>query len=115
MQERIKEEITLIQQWFPDAEYHEEGYWVRIPSYSLPEGWSQSSTEVVFQVPVGYPGTPPYGIYVSSGLQFQSGRPDNYTEPAGSQPSLVRGGSSLGHQQVDSGDQLPISGKDRIC
>jgi len=86
MEERIKEEMRLIRQWFPDAEYHEEGHWVRIPSYSLPREWSQSSTEVAFQIPVGYPGTPPYGIYVPTGLQFQSSRPDNYMEPAGSQP-----------------------------
>jgi len=86
MQERIKEELTIIRQWFPDAEYHEEGHWIRIPSYSLREGWSQSSTEVAFQVPVSYPGTPPYGIYVPAGLQFQNSRPNNYTEPAGNQP-----------------------------
>jgi len=86
MQERIKNELTLIRQWFPDAEYHEEGHWVRIPSYPLPEGWSQSSTEVTFQIPVDYPGTPPYGIYVPAGLQFQNSRPNNYTEPAGNQP-----------------------------
>jgi len=88
MEERIKEELTLIRQQFPDAEYHEEGHWVRIPSYPLPEGWNRSSTEVAFQIPVdrGYPGTPPYGIYVPVSLRFQGARPDNYTEPASNQP-----------------------------
>ena len=89
MQERINEELNLIRQWFPGVEYHEEGYWIRIPSFHLPEGWNQSSTEVVFQVPIGYPGSPPYGIYVPIGIQFHNSKPDNYVEPAGNQPPFT--------------------------
>lgn len=86
MQERVEEELALIRQQFPDTEHYEEGHWVRIPSYPLPEGWNRPSTEVAFQIPIGYPGTPPYGIYVPAELQFQGTRPDNYTEPASNQP-----------------------------
>ena len=86
MQERIQEELALVRWEYPEAEYLEEGQWVRIPSYSLPEGWNRSSTEVAFQIPSSYPGTPPYGIYVPVGIQFNGVRPNNYTEPAGTPP-----------------------------
>lgn len=86
MQERIEEELALIRWRFPEAEYREEGQWVRIPSYSLPDGWNRSSTEVALQIPSGYPGTPPYGIYIPAGLQFKGATPQNYTEPAGNHP-----------------------------
>jgi len=88
MQERIEAELTLLRQRFSEAEYLELGHWVRIPSYPLPEGWTWSSTEVAFQIPVdrGYPGTPLYGIYVPSGIRFEGSQPDNYNEPAGTQP-----------------------------
>ena len=86
MQERIQEELALVRWEYPEAEYLEEGQWVRIPSYSLPEGWNRSSTEVAFQIPSSYPGTPPYGIYVPVGIQFNGVRPNNYTGPAGTPP-----------------------------
>ncbi len=41
---------------------------------------------MAFPIPVGYPGTPPYGIYVPAGILFNSMRPKDYTEPAPSQP-----------------------------
>ncbi len=63
-----------------------EGHWVRIPSYSMPPGWNRTATEAAFQIPVGYPGTPPYGFYVQAGLTFNGQRPNNYTEPAGNRP-----------------------------
>lgn len=88
MQERIEAEYAMLRQWFREAEYGEHGQWVRIPSYPLPEGWNRTSTEVAFQIPVdgGYPGVPPYGIYVPAGLEFQGALPDNYSEPAGTHP-----------------------------
>jgi hypothetical protein len=86
LQERISEELVLIRWKFPDVDYQEDGQWVHIPSYSLPSGWNRSSTEIAFQIPAGYPGTPPYGIYVPVGLQFKGAKPDNYTEPAGNHP-----------------------------
>lgn len=86
MEERIKKELELLLQRYPDLEYKEEGQWIRIPSYPLPEGWNRSSTDVAFQIPVaGYPGVPPYGIYTPTGLLFKQTKPDNYTEPAPTQ------------------------------
>lgn len=89
MQERIDAEVALIQSRYPDAEYREEGQWVRIPGYGLPEGWSRSATDAAFQIPAGYPGVPPYGIYVPSGLLFRDAPPDNCTDPAGTQPPFA--------------------------
>jgi len=86
MQERIQQELPLLRQRWPNVEYREEGNWVRIPSYALPNGWNREVTEVAFAIPVGYPGTPPYGISVPSGILFSGARPKDYTEPAPTQP-----------------------------
>ena len=86
MEERIHKELALLRQRYPDLEYKEESQWVRIPSYLLPAGWNRSTTDVSFQILVGYPGTPPYGIYTAAGLLFNGSRPDNYVEPAPTQP-----------------------------
>lgn len=89
MQERITQELALLRQRYPSLEYKEEGRWVRIPSYPLPEGWNLTPTDVAFQIPVGYPGTPPYGLYTPIGLLFKGERPNNYTEPAPNQPPFL--------------------------
>lgn len=86
MNERIQAEVTLIRSRYPDAECEEAGVWVRIPAFTLPKGWSREATDVAFQIPNGYPGVPPYGIYVPSGLLFAGSQPDNYSDPAGTQP-----------------------------
>lgn len=83
MQDRIDQELTLLRKRHPNLEYRAEDRWVRIPTYPLPTGWNRPSTDVAFLIPVGYPGTPPYGIYVPAGLLFNGSRPDNYSEPAG--------------------------------
>lgn len=82
----MNQEIALLRRRFPKLEYRQEGQWVCIPSYPLPEGWNRNSTEVAFQVPASYPVGPPYGIYVPAGLLFQGARPDSYSEPAPTQP-----------------------------
>ena len=86
MQERIEQELALIRQKFPDVEYREEGRWVRVSSYPLPQGWNREMTDVVFQILEGHPTTPPYGMYVPAGMRFQGDVPDNYTEPASNTP-----------------------------
>ena len=86
MQERIEAELRLLRGRHPDLEYRPEAHWVKIPKYPLSAGWSGPETDAAFQIPVGFPGTPPYGIYVPAGITFNGARPDNYTEPAPSQP-----------------------------
>ncbi len=91
MEDRIQQELKLLRSRFPNLEYREEGRWIRIPSYPVTEGWSRSATEVTFQIPTSHPGAPPYGIYVPVGLTFRGEPPNNYREPAPSQPPF--GGS----------------------
>ena len=86
MNERIEAELALVQQRFPEVEYLDEGCWFRVLSYQLPEGWNLSETDVAFQIAQGYPGQPPYGFYVPSGILFQGNQPNNYTEPVSNQP-----------------------------
>lgn len=88
MEGRIDQELALLRQRFPEAEYNAEGRWIRIPAYSLPAGWNRTSTQVAFQIPVGYPGTPPYGIYAPAGLTFQEAQPDNYVVASNIPPFL---------------------------
>ena len=86
MQDRIEEELALLRRNFPALTYVPDGRWVRLPAYPLPAGWNRPATDVAFPIGVGYPGTPPYGIYVPEGLLFKDARPNNYSEPAGTQP-----------------------------
>ena len=87
MQARIQDELKLLRSRIPGLEFKEDGQWVRIPSYKVPDGWDRASTEVALQILVAYPGSPPYGIYVPIGMRFQGELPtNNYTEPAQTQP-----------------------------
>lgn len=89
MLERIRQELELLRRRFPNLEYAEAAHWIKAPNYRLTPGWNRSETDVAFQIPVGYPGTPPYGIYVPAGILFNSARPNNYSEPAPSQPPFA--------------------------
>lgn len=114
MRERINQELALLGQRYPNLEYRQEGHWIRIPEYRLPAGWNRSDTDVAFQIPVGYPGTPPYGILTPASLLFNDELPDDCTpanpippfggtwmrfswQPVGWQPTaeLVTAGSNL--------------------
>jgi hypothetical protein len=86
MEERVKIEMEMLRTKYPNLEISDDGNWIHIPSYSLPNGWNLASTGVAFQIPVSYPGTPPYGIYAPVGLLFQEERPKSYTDPAPTQP-----------------------------
>lgn len=77
MQERIEQEIEMLRQRYPQLERN--GNWIRIPNYPLPEGWNQTATDVAFEIPTQYPGTPPYGICTPVGLLFRGASPDSYT------------------------------------
>ena len=106
MDERIEKELALLRQRYPDLEYKDR--WVRIPSYPLPEGWNRTSTDVAFEIPVGYPGTPPYGIYTPAGLLFKGEKPDRYTEPSQTQPPFS-GSWGIFSWQPDNGQWKPTA------
>ncbi len=80
MNERIEQELELLKTVYPDLEWHPESFWVRIPSYPLPDGvWERSEIELAFQVPQNLPGQQPYGFWVRPGLRLANGgTPTNY-------------------------------------
>lgn len=83
---RIYKELDILRNSYPQLEYVAEGQWIRIPGYPLPPGWDQNHIDVVSQIPAGYPGGKPYGIYVPAGLKYQGQAPKNYVEPAKNHP-----------------------------
>ncbi len=85
---RALEELAILRKYFPNLEFVEQALWIRIPGYSLPPGllWNPNVIDVAFQIPIGYPGTGPYGIYVREGLTFNGSAPNNYQCPANQQP-----------------------------
>ena len=92
MQDRIDQELVLLRQRYPGLDYRQDGQWVCIPAYPMPTGWDRSSTDVAFQIPIGYPGTPAYGIWTPEGLLFDGQPPDNCTA---AQPIPPFGGTWL--------------------
>ena len=79
MMERIQQELTLLRNYYPEVEYVEAGQWILIRDYVLPSNppWSKVKMEVCFQIPVAYPGAPPYGFYVPSDLKCGENPPQN--------------------------------------
>jgi hypothetical protein len=82
--DRITAEIELLKKVFPTLRH--DGAWILLPEGELPSGWSRVTTDMVFQITDGFPGAPPYGLYVPSGLRYNGQVPKNYTEPAAVQP-----------------------------
>ena len=82
--DRIGAEVALLQRAFPGVEHRES--WIRIPGVTLPAGWMPGEVDVAFQISDAFPGAPPYGIFVPAGLRFNGTVPQNYTEPASTQP-----------------------------
>lgn len=85
MRDRIAQELELLKKHYPEVQYMEEG-WFKIPNYPLPAGWNRERTDVAFWARPEYPGTPPYGIYVPVGIQYDGKVPTNYSEPANPLP-----------------------------
>ncbi len=86
MTDRIQTELALVRQAFPDLVYQDDGLWVFLPSYPLPDGWNRAATDVAFQIGDAYPAAPPYGFYVLSGIQFRGAVPNDFSDPSSNQP-----------------------------
>jgi len=82
--ERVRAELAMLRSAWPDLEYLENGGWVRLPTYALPEKlWALATVELCFQVPENYPGQAPYAFYVRPDLKLADGRsPKDYGSPA---------------------------------
>jgi len=91
MNERIKKELEILAKEFPGIKYKDD--WIFILNYKLPPNiWNRNQTSICFQIPVSYPGEPPYGFCVPIGIRIKSGEgekaPSNYTEPS---PTIFEG------------------------
>lgn len=82
--ERIAAEVALLRTSYPDLE--QRGDWIRLPSLQLPQGWTPNPSDVAFLISDVFPGAPPYGIFVPSGLRFNGAAPGNYNDRAATQP-----------------------------
>lgn len=91
MNDRIEKELALLRSSYSKVTYVDSGQWVLIEDYPMPPGlaWNCQQTNVCFQIPPSYPGTPPYGFYVPAGILYEGVPPKKekgYTEPAGNSP-----------------------------
>jgi hypothetical protein len=78
---RLSAELELLRSRFPDLETREadDRTWGRLPSYTVPDGWSASTVELVFSFPAEV-GQPPYAFQVRPALTLPGGdTPSNYT------------------------------------
>jgi hypothetical protein len=90
MQERIEQELSLLRRHYAEVEYRPEGRWVRIWPVATGPGWNLDPIPVSFQIPAGFPGTPPYGFFVPSGLTHQGAQPQSYESRTATQPPFER-------------------------
>ncbi len=84
MEGRIDQELALLKKEFPNLVYREEGMWVFVKVFRIPQNiWNRNEASICFQIPAGYPGNPPYGFYIEGGLGLKDTdeKPKNYEEP----------------------------------
>jgi hypothetical protein len=83
--QRVYREAVLMARQFGTVEYDDEdGRWVHIPRFPLPEGWDRATTALMLVLPSGYPHVPPNGFYIDRFLRTQRGRRiDHYFEERG--------------------------------
>lgn len=80
--DRIEQELALLCSVYPDLEWRPDTFWVRIPSYTVPDGpWEPVAVEVSCRIPPTV-GEQPYAFLVRPGLVVADGRQvTNYTYP----------------------------------
>lgn len=103
--DRITAELDLLRRVFPNVEFKEG--WVRIPGIALPSGWNRTETDVAFVISDAFPGAPPTGMFVQTGLRFKGNMPQSYTEPAGTQPPFPGAWGSFSWTIAEANDWRP--------
>ena len=90
MEDRMKEEISLLKKYFPNLQVSESEDWFLIPEFPLPTAykWNTPVIQVAFQKPPGYPASPPYGIYILNGLTINDESLDNSVAATNKPPFL---------------------------
>lgn len=78
MTSRVDAEVALLRAAWPGLLFEAAGQWVLLSGYPLPDGWSQPTVNVAFQIPAGPPSSPPYAFCVDAPLTHNGTAPDNY-------------------------------------
>ncbi len=74
MLERVRQEIELLRQQFPDLQHGEKLDWVLLPHVVLPAGrFNKTSTAVLFKIPSSYPQAGPDNFFVDLDLRLSGG------------------------------------------
>lgn len=85
---RLSNEMLHLQGHFKEK-IIQIGNWFLIKEYPLPEGWNVRHTNIAFRAQPDYPGTPPYGFFVPTGLRFNSSIPGNYQDSVADIPPFA--------------------------
>ena len=81
LKERLPIEIKLLTTKYGEVESFEESGLILIKNYKLPKGWNRVSTDILLNIPAGYPTALPYAFRVPSGFRLESNQlPSNYRE-----------------------------------
>jgi len=70
--ERLNKELEIVQKKYPSATVGSNLSFIIVPDFPLPAGWNVDKTELMLEIPAGYPVTPPDNFYVSEGLRVKA-------------------------------------------
>ena len=73
MYERVRQEIDKLRQGFPNLQCGSELNWVLISEYPLPNLYNKPQTRLLWNIPPGYPQTPPDDFFVDGDLRLKDG------------------------------------------
>ncbi|MCC7165473.1 MAG: hypothetical protein IT331_23450 [Anaerolineae bacterium] len=74
MYERVRQEIELLKNKYPNLVHGEQLSWVLIPKYKLPAGrFNKGGTKLLFVLPAGYPNTGIDNFFVDVDLRLHDG------------------------------------------
>jgi len=104
MMERRKQELRLVETGYGELEVSPTLDVFIVKHWGLPPGWSKSETQVLIQIPPGYPVTPPDNFYTDQDLCLEGG-----LQPGNSNPNVVLMDRQwrLFSYHVEGGDWLP--------
>lgn len=74
MNARVEEEATLVEAHYGPTSVGPDGRWIRLETVDLVSGWNQQTTQILVEIPEGYPTVPPDNFYTSASLRLADGR-----------------------------------------
>jgi hypothetical protein len=88
MSDRVNEELKILKKYFSSLVVNETNNWGLIPDYNLPRGigWDRAIITICFNIPNGFPGSAPYGIYVPSNIRIHNSTPNNFNLSLNNKP-----------------------------